>query len=83
MKKYFEKESNTEIYMGETAEVKAMYKSIARNQNTNLMPLFSEMPKFSENKRIYGIRIDKRGFMTILTGDCFASMFLSGELAEA
>ena len=46
MKKYYNENSDSVVYAGETADIKAMYKSIARNKNTDLMPLFSGSPRY-------------------------------------
>lgn len=84
MKKYVNISEHAIIYMGCTADIKAMYKSIARayhKYNTDLIPLFSEMPKFSENKMVYGIVISKP-FYFVITSDDFAARLLKGDLVE-
>lgn len=43
------------MYIGNTADIKAMYKSIARNKHTELMHIFCDAPRFSESKRIYAL----------------------------
>lgn len=85
MKKYINISENSIIYMGRTADIKAMYKSIARASrkcHTNFMPLFSEMPKFSENKITYGIEIDEDYFISIISSDVFTAMLLADEVVE-
>ena len=85
MKKYFNISENSAIYIGRTADIKAMYKSIvraSRKYHTILMSLFSEMPKFSENKITYGIEIDEDYFVSIISSDVFTAMLLASEVVE-
>lgn len=83
MKKYYNENSDSVVYAGETADIKAMYKSIVRNKNTDLMPLFSGSPRFSDSKRVYGLNIDESGHITIINSDCLAAMILDGDLTAA
>lgn len=84
MKKYVNISDNSIIYIGRTSDVKAMYKSIARasrKYHTNLITLFSAMPKFSENKMAYGIVIDEEDFFFHpISSDVFTAMLLADEL---
>lgn len=84
MRKYYGVGENYDdvYYIGETAEIKAMYKSIARNRNTNIRPLYGDAPKFSPYKQVYGILIDKDGWMSVITSDVFAWMLVSGDITE-
>ena len=85
MRKYINISDNSIIYIGRTTDIKAMYKSIVRayhKYNTNFMPLFSETPKFSENKITYGVEIDEDYFVSIISSDVFTAMLLAGELVE-
>lgn len=83
MRKYVEKDNiYSEFFVGETQEIRAIYKSIARNKNTTITPVFSGTPKFSENKQVYVIHVDMIGWMTLLTSDDFALMVLEGKLKE-
>ena len=84
MKKYFNLSENSTIYMGCISEIKAMYKSIVRayhKYHTDLIPLFSETPKFSKNKMVYGIVISKP-FYFVITSDDFSARLLDGDLVE-
>ena len=84
MRKYYGVGENYDdvYYIGETAEIKAMYKSIARNRNTNIRPLYGDAPKFSPYNQVYGILIDKDGWMSVITSDVFAWMLVSGDITE-
>lgn len=83
MRKYVEKDNiYSEFFVGKTEEIRAIYKSIARNKNTRITPAFPEFPRFSENKQVYVIHVDMIGWMTLLTSDDFALMLLEGKLTE-
>lgn len=82
MKKYVNISDNSIVYIGRTSDIKAMYKSIVRAYHkyaTDLIPLFSAMPKFSENKMAYGIVIEDL-FFHVISSDVFTAMLLAGEL---
>lgn len=70
-------------YVGTTADIKAMYKSIARNLNTDIKPYFCESPKFSESRQVYALCIDKDGWMIIINSDTMLSFIISGEVILA
>lgn len=55
------------IIVAPTIEIKAIYKSICRAGclKSGLTPLYSDVPRFSENKELYGIYIDN-GYMSII-----------------
>ena len=77
MREYVEKDNiYSEFFVGKTEEIRAIYKSIARNKNTRITPAFSEFPRFSENKQVYVIHVDMIGRMTLLTSDDFTLMLL-------
>lgn len=83
MRKYLNPE-NSVIYIGHMADIKAMYKSIARASrkcHTNFMPLFSET-RFSETRMTYGIIMDEDWFFYPISSDTFTVMLLAGELVE-
>lgn len=74
-----------EYYIGRTADIKALYKSLTRAAyKTNegkgyrhrFFPAFSESPKFSESKRIYAIHIDIFCNYTVITSDCMMAILL-------
>ena len=72
-------------YIGTTADIKALCKSIRRaseKESTNLYFLFCGAQRFSENKHVYGLVISDDDTVTIITSDTFAMMLLSGELQE-
>ena len=81
MKKYID--IDEKIYVvGETADIKAIFGSIARAKETNLVPLYSEHPKFS-TKQIYAICIDSiENWFYIVDSDTIMSMIIYNELAE-
>lgn len=84
MKKYINISENDIIYMGRTADIKAMYKSIVRayhKYTTDLIPLFSET-KFSEMRMTYGIVMDEDSFFYPISSDTFTAMLLDGDLVE-
>ena len=65
------------LYVGSTEEIKAIYKSIVRAGNkTDVYPLFTDSPIFSENKTVYGLEIEQDNSMTILNSDTVLSILL-------
>lgn len=70
----------SEYYVGETANIKSLYKSICRNKATNLRPMFCGFPKFSENKSIYALCIDDKGYVTIINSDTMLAILIDPEL---
>lgn len=85
-KKYYNAKENAIIYVGRTVDIRAMYRSMAsasRKYHTDLIPLFSGIPLFSEVKMTYGLVIDGDfGFFCIIDSDTFTAMLLAGELVE-
>lgn len=84
MKKYVgisEANEGSVYFIGETDEIKAIYKSIARH-GENVGPLYSGNPLFSPYKYVYGVCIDIDGWMMIITSDDFALMLVNGEIEE-
>lgn len=72
-------------YIGTTADIKALCKSIRRaseKESTNLYFLFGGAVRFSENKQVYGLVISDDDTVTIITSDTFAMMLVSGELKD-
>ncbi len=59
MKTYSHTQEDVPCYLivGDTEDIKATYKSLARNKHSNILPLYCGSPKFSEEKLIYGIQI--------------------------
>lgn len=83
IKNFFNTVEGDIYYVGSTADIKAMYKSIARNQNTDIRPLFCEAPKFSESRLVYAICIDKDGWMTVVNSDTMMLLILAGDVIPA
>lgn len=72
-------------YIGTTADIKALCKSIRRaseKESTNLYFLFGGAVRFSEYKQVYGLVISDDDMVTVITSDTFAMMLVSGELEE-
>lgn len=82
MKKYID--SNENIYLvGETTEVKAIFGSITRAKETNLVALYSENPKFNKDKAVYAICIDTiANWFYLVNSDTIMSMLIHDELVE-
>lgn len=90
IKKYYTSEEvckesgfDSTYYIGATADIKAMYKSIARKRNCGIYPRYCGSPKFSEMKSIYALCIDVNGQMTVINSDTFLAMVLAGEVSPA
>lgn len=71
---------NSMFYVGQTADIKAMFKSIARNKTTDLVPLFCDAPIFSDAKQVYALCIDNDGYVNIINSDTFLAMILAGDV---
>lgn len=75
-------------YVGTTEEVKSLYKSINRackNGNTNIFPLFTDSPKFSNSKTMYALSITETingSKMQIINSDIMLNILMSGEVEE-
>lgn len=65
---FFELQDGSVLYIGETNDIKAMYKSISRNNHTMIKPLYSDTPIFSETKEVYGLSIEGN-WMTVINSD--------------
>lgn len=68
------------LYVGTTEEIKALYKSIARNQCTNIIPTFCDPPKFSEYKTMYGLSIDSDNHMQVINSDTALNILLAQDV---
>lgn len=66
------------MYIGTTMEIKAVYKSICRNEkNHNIVDFFgglNERGKFSQYKSMYGLMFDSHKNMTIINSDTALSI---------
>ena len=69
-----------EFYVGATADIKALYKSIRRNKSTLLCPWHIDMPKFSDKKNIYALCIDEENYIHIVNSDTMLSILINNEL---
>lgn len=57
MKEYYVEMNNMTYFIGNTDEIKALYKSFTRG-NIDLFPLFKNFPRFDPYKSFYGLCID-------------------------
>ena len=75
-------ENNNIYYVGETADIKAMYKSIRRklekDMSMSLELLFVDFPKFNPNKSVYALCVDERGYITVVNSDTMMSIIVDG-----
>lgn len=82
MKKYIDKEENIFI-VGDTMEIKAIFGSIVRAKETDLVALYSEHPRFNTDKQIYAICIEPVAkWFYIVNSDSIMSMIVHNELSE-
>ena len=74
---------NGDLYIvGATADIKAIYKSIARNHNTEIIPYYNESPIFSSNKQMYAVCIFAESNMIVINSDTMLAILMDGELKE-
>lgn len=74
---------NGELYIvGATSDIKAIYKSIARNYNTEITPYYNGSPIFAANKQIYAICITENSWMTVINSDTMLAILMDGGLKE-
>lgn len=82
MKKYVDEYENVYI-VGETTEIKAIFGSIARAKETNLVALYSDHPKFNKEKQVYAICfLSFTKWFYVLNSDTIMSMIVHNELTE-
>lgn len=67
------------FYVGATAEIKTLYKSIARNRNTLIVPLFGRNARFNPQRLTYALCIDEFNHMTVINSDVMLEILLNGE----
>lgn len=72
----------SEYFVGYKSDIKAMYKSIRRNncKTTSIHPLFCDFPMFNEHKEIYVLCIEDNYFMTVMNCDRFMELMFKPEL---
>ena len=85
--KYYSNERNrfAEVYVGEAAEISAMYKALCRaseKQVTEYFPSFVDMPKYNPEK-IYGIEVEVNGCFTIISEHVVAYLFKEEIITKA
>lgn len=78
-----EGEDDSVYYVGSKEDIKAMYKSIARNRNTDIKPYFCDFPKFSDSRNIYALCIDKNNWMTVVNSDTMLLFIVKGYVIPA
>ncbi len=79
IKKYEIKNENNIYFVGETNEIKAMFKSIRRaydKGNTELFPYF-RIAKFSDSKSCYAIEIDEEMNVYVRSSDTMMALILN------
>ena len=79
--KRFSNDFHKHIIVSDGVNIKAIYKSIARNENNDMKPLFSDFPKIKPEK-IYGLQIDPSGYMCIVSGAYVLESIMYGEWEE-
>ena len=82
MKKFINPENGDLYIVGATADIKAIYKSIARNYNTEITPYYNERPIFSSNKQMYAVCIFAEFNMTVINSDTMLAILMDGGLKE-
>ena len=70
-----------DIIMSDGVTIKAIYKSIARNENIDICPLFRDFPVIKP-ERIYGIQIDPAGYMKVVNDRYIIESIVFGEWVE-
>ena len=80
IKKYFG-DDDTMYIVGQTADIKSVYKSMTRH-NDYFCPLYTEFPKFSPYKRVYGISVDEDGWFHIINSDLISDLIINGLIKE-
>ena len=84
-KKY--KNEERVYYVGKTADIKAVYKSICKHSNeSGIMPLFQGSPKFNPEKSVYALCIEYTDYnsyyVTIVNSDTMLAIICDGEVEE-
>ena len=85
MKKYYSVDTETgaisDYYVGHTADIKTLYKSIRRASykgSTNYWPYDMNTPKFSLYKSVYALCVESDGSVHILNSDTMLSLIVGG-----
>lgn len=64
--------ANSTLYIAETDEIKAMYKSIVRagkKNRTNISPQYLTPARFNPDRQKYGLIIGEDNFMSVVNSD--------------
>lgn len=71
------------IVVASPKDAKSIYKSILRagRLKSGLTPLYSDFPKFSENKEVYGVMIDN-GYVTVVNDETLVSSLIPESLRQ-
>lgn len=78
MVKIYEDNEGYKLIVGETGDIKAIYRVIANHSET-VTPLFTDFPKFSKKRIMYGIEITPDKEMFIITSDEVLAFLLDDE----
>lgn len=62
------------VYIGTDREIRSLYRKLG--EHTELMPTFSEKPKFRENA-VYGLHIKNNGQYAVINSDTVVRLLMS------
>ena len=85
IKKYYRESLPTTFYVGETEEIKRIFRSVRKaimKENSDMMLLFPGMPVFNPNKATYAISIELNRFVSVVNSDTMLSLIVSGDVQE-
>ena len=82
IRQFISPENGNLYIVGATSDIKAIYKSIAHNKNTEITPYYNGSPIFAGNKQIYAICIDADNWMTVINSDTMLAILMDGGLKE-
>ena len=66
------------LIVGETREIKAIYRTIAKCSDL-VKPLYADFPKFNKNRIMYGIEVTPNQEMFIINSDEVLALLLDDE----
>lgn len=85
IKKYFftEEEDYDILYVGRKADIKALYKSMARHAMvTDIIPMDRDV-FYSKFKSMYGLMVTSDGYFQIVNSDTILAFLFDGLIVEA
>ena len=82
MKKFISPENGNLYIVGATSDIKAIYKSIARNCNTEIAPYYNGSPIFRNDRWCYAICITEDNWMTVINSDTFLAFLMEGKIKK-